>query len=495
MQFELDPLLTANRASSHQPNASINSLTSSGSSYNDVPGEPTTPPDIKQVRHFSPWNDAPQYEKMPITGVLAPAFDYPSHLGRIESKSDLAKSGLSVDLETSLDRLTLKDSPFNRSARPVKKALEKQTVSKLASVPFESLDILSLAKDQHGCRFLQKKIEQDPTSHVPVVFNRIHLNTFELMIDPFGNYLVQKVIENCTSLQKDILVKNAAPNLFSIALNQHGTRALQKMIDCVSSRYQISMICDSLKNHVVQCIQDLNGNHVIQKCIKKLSNQDSQFIIDSITENMVKVSTHKHGCCVMQKCLNSCNYTQLNQLGSEIIRNAIKLMQDPFGNYVVQYLVSLSNPFLNERLILTIAPALALLSQQKFSSNVVEKCLRNSPNERSKRLILDQVIALPNLCLLIKDQYGNYVIQTALDVADNQYKLKMIQAITPLLQVIKTTPFGKRIQSKISNILAAWTDYSHPNLINQHFNYGDPLYYNYNYMWPPAQISKPNQNL
>ena len=64
--------------------------------------------------------------------------------------------------------------------------------------------------------------------------------------------------------------------MIKIALNSHGTRALQKMIEFISTAEQIQTIINALDHRVVELIQDLNGNHVIQKCLNRLSCDDAQ---------------------------------------------------------------------------------------------------------------------------------------------------------------------------------------------------------------------------
>jgi hypothetical protein len=64
------------------------------------------------------------------------------------------------------------------------------------------------------------------------------------------------------------------------------------------------MIVDALRESVVPLIQDLNGNHVIQKCLNQFVNKDSQFIYDAVTTNCVHVASHRHGCCVLQRCID-----------------------------------------------------------------------------------------------------------------------------------------------------------------------------------------------
>ena len=53
-----------------------------------------------------------------------------------------------------------------------------------------------------------------------------------------------------------------------------------------------------------------------------------------------------------------------------------RLTQDPFGNYVVQYVLELGHPEAMAAIINHLFGHFADLAQQKFSSNVVEKCLK-----------------------------------------------------------------------------------------------------------------------
>lgn len=100
-------------------------------------------------------------------------------------------------------------------------------------------EIYSLCKDQHGCRFLQKKLEERNVENIKIIFDETASHVVELMTDPFGNYLCQKLFEFANDEQRNALVRNAAPAMVSIALNQHGTRALQKMIEFISTKEQV----------------------------------------------------------------------------------------------------------------------------------------------------------------------------------------------------------------------------------------------------------------
>lgn len=143
----------------------------------------------------------------------------------------------------------------------------------------------------------------------------------------------------------------------------HGTRAIQRLIDHLTTPRQVSALVSALNGHVVTLIKDLNGNHVIQKCLNSLKPEDNQFIYNAVTANCIEVATHRHGCCVLQRCIDHASESQRLQLVTEITYQCLTLVQvsvlcddrqsifltqnaqDPFSNYVVQYCLEFDRRF------------------------------------------------------------------------------------------------------------------------------------------------------
>jgi hypothetical protein len=165
-------------------------------------------------------------------------------------------------------------------------------------------NVYNMCKDQHGCRFLQKKIDDDGEVAVNIIFREVLDHIVELMSDPFGNYLCQKLLEKCSETQRLAIVKGVSRNLVNISKNLHGTRAVQKLIELLNTPEEIKIVRESLKGSVVELIQDLNGNHVIQKVLQRMEPNDNQFIYDAVAQHCTQVATHRHGCCVMQRCID-----------------------------------------------------------------------------------------------------------------------------------------------------------------------------------------------
>ncbi|KAG6840852.1 hypothetical protein C0991_003722 [Blastosporella zonata] len=305
-------------------------------------------------------------------------------------------------------------------------------------------EIPSLCKDQHGCRYLQKKLEEGVPEHRDMIFRETFGHFPELMTDPFGNYLCQKLLEYSTDEQRNAICDSVAKDLVNISLNMHGTRAVQKMVDFLSTRRQEM----ALSLHVVVLIKDLNGNHVIQKCLNKLAPEDNQFIYNAVAANCVEVATHRHGCCVLQRCIDHASDQQRVQLVTEITYNALTLVQDPYGNYVVQYILDLNDNRFSDGVIRQFAGNICALSVQKFSSNVIEKCIRVAEHN-TRKMMIDELLNRTRLEKLLRDSYGNYCVQTALDYADPNQRVMLVDGIRPILPLIRNTPYGKRIQNKL----------------------------------------------
>ena len=317
--------------------------------------------------------------------------------------------------------------------------------------PLEHLQgqIYTLCTDQNGCRYLQKQLEQNKDEYTRLVFEEVKDHMADLMTDPFGNYLCQKLLEHTNKDQDTVLIRNASANMFKIALNQHGTRALQKMIEYVVERAQIEMLVDALKDHVTTMIQDLNGNHVIQKCLNRLSAPDIQFIIDAVSANCVAVGTHRHGCCVIQRCVDHATPEQKLQLVNAITGCAYPLVQDPFGNYVLQYIFDQGETSFSQLLCKTFLGHVAELSKQKFSSNVIEKCIRIA-DDTTKHELIEEIILTPEFERIADDPFANYVVQTAWDNANEEDEARLADRIRPVLGRMRHKPYGRRFQTRIT---------------------------------------------
>ncbi|XP_043692277.1 putative pumilio homolog 8, chloroplastic [Telopea speciosissima] len=329
----------------------------------------------------------------------------------------------------------------------------------LRSLPqrYNSMDevtgrIYLMAKDQHGCRFLQRKFSEGTAEDVEKIFLEIIGHIVELMTDPFGNYLVQKLLEVCDGDQRMQIIHaitRKPGDLVRISCDMHGTRAVQKVIETLKTPEQFSMIVSSLKPGIVLLIKDMNGNHVAQRCLQYLIPEYSEFLFQAAVTHCVELATDRHGCCVLQKCLGHSDGEHRQRLISEITSNALSLSQDRFGNYVVQFVFELRIPWATIDLLDQLEGNYGYLSMQKYSSNVVEKCLKYAGEEGCPRII-QELINYSRLDQILLDPYGNYVIQAALNQSKGVLHSALVEAIRPHVPALRTSPYGKKVLSSNS---------------------------------------------
>ena len=96
--------------------------------------------------------------------------------------------------------------------------------------------VLTIAKDQNGCRYLQRKFDEGGATAISVVFPEILEHLIELMTDPFGNYLTQKLLDRCSEEQRLQVQFSFSFQLFKIDNILQSIVASVLNISCVRHR-------------------------------------------------------------------------------------------------------------------------------------------------------------------------------------------------------------------------------------------------------------------
>ena len=308
-------------------------------------------------------------------------------------------------------------------------------------------NIYPLAKDQAGCRFLQKKLEDEPQIATSFFYPAILPYVLPLVKDPFGNYLIQKLCYTLTPEQILQLLKILSTNILDIGANSHGTRVIQHIINFLKTPELIQYFITIIQPYVIPLLKELNGTHIIQKFntdYPKYSNVINKIVID----NCESLATHRHGCCVLQKYLDSPDEEMKRNLINSLIDKCLVLIIDQFGNYVMQSVLLLNDVEASNAIASKLVENAAYYSKHKYSSNVVEKCFDYCDDNARKKLInvLSKAEVMNDL---IVDEHGNYVIQKVLACADLKTQNEMLQNIAPMINKLKTLNFGERIISRL----------------------------------------------
>ncbi|GJX76069.1 pumilio homolog 12-like protein [Tanacetum coccineum] len=307
--------------------------------------------------------------------------------------------------------------------------------------------IYSLAKDQNGCRLLQGKFENPTNEEIEMVLYEVLDSIRELMRDQFGNYLVQKLITVCNDdhkLRILLSLTNVPYEMVLICMSPHGTRAMQKLLENLNDPYQIALAMAALRPGAARLANDPNGHHVIQYCLIHFPSDVNEPILNEIAGKCYDVATDRSGCCVLQACIEHSQGEVRTRLVAEILANAIHLAEDPYGNYVLQHMVGLKVPEFTAQLVRRLKGNFASLSCNKFASNVVEKCLIDSGEEISIKIIME-LLTSPNPPLLLVDPYANFVIQSALTVSTGVVYDCVLDLISDNMAPMRSNLYGRKI--------------------------------------------------
>jgi len=239
-------------------------------------------------------------------------------------------------------------------------------------------------------------------------------------------------------------------NLLKLCLNPHGTRVVQILINNIKDNKCNLLILFSkyLSKIMDKLIKDLNGSFVLIHYAEEV--KDNDIIYNFLNKNIVEICLRTYSCSALQKLIDLGTNRQKYKLINNIINNINKLIGSQCGLYVIQFVMKKKDYQINDIILQKIIYNLIKYSKQKYSSNVVEACLETcSPNPVNKLIeILKNDLIVRDL---IKDIFGNYVIQKLLIVCpDDKIRFHILGIIASEFNELTKLSFGNKLIKKLS---------------------------------------------
>ncbi|ELP91602.1 pumilio domain containing protein C6G9.14, putative [Entamoeba invadens IP1] len=312
--------------------------------------------------------------------------------------------------------------------------------------------VTDLCKDQQGSRRIQQFLDTASKAEVEEIFNFISNDIYELMLDLFGNYVIQKLFEFGTKEIRDVFMDVVKSRVVMLSTHTYGCRVIQKAVEFIDAK-QMGILADEIKGHIVAFVEDQNGNHVIQRFIEFMPSIYSSMISEEITGHVVSFGKHAYGCRVVQKLVERREDVIHRTLNKELENNIWDLAMNQYGNYVIQHLLEKGTRVQQNMVINEMKGKFCEFSTKKYSSNVVEKCMHCcTPTQRDG--FVNEICGKKDnemLLKLMKDPYANYVIQTLVEVMDEEQRKCFIEKrVFPNINQLKKVSYSKHLLQRLN---------------------------------------------
>jgi hypothetical protein len=325
------------------------------------------------------------------------------------------------------------------------------------STPEEWLDtdLCALSVTFYGSRLIQTRLDIDTEERTffQHFFEQLQGHEYELMTNKFGRFAFEKLLSLCQDEERTVILRSLAPKLHKVACDAHGSFGAQVLVKALHTEEQLDLLVAAVSPHILELITHYKGHYLVVVLLTHFPYERFSFIDDAIIHNFVAVTTNNQGLQAMKAVFKSRSAEEIARILKVISDNVLSIVEHQYGNYVVQQSLScaslpitfmpgsaedveqdqgapevlVENKRHKQALLGKLKGRIRHLSQLKFASNVVEFCLKTLQSTHWTALVISELLADPPGAVksLINDRYGNYVLQTALLVADAQ-QLEMI---------------------------------------------------------------------
>jgi hypothetical protein len=186
-------------------------------------------------------------------------------------------------------------------------------------------------------------------------------------------------------------------------------------------------------------------------------------LYDIILENFVKLANNSNGLCIIKKLITFAKKeSTINKIIDIQSQNFSLLIQNSYGNYTIQTVFESWGQEYTEPLYKQLYSQFYTLSMSKYSSNVVEKCLERGGDEvlikfieeicHKSKLLGKYYLTLSDL---MKNSFGNYVVQKALKLSSGHLKAKLTNNIKKNMEKLTDPKLVNKWQSIVNNYAKA----------------------------------------
>ena len=314
---------------------------------------------------------------------------------------------------------------------------------------------LRLIRNQHTSRLSQIYLDNTQPQIIHKVFKVLLSFLPQLLLGIYSNYFCLKLYNTLSPFDQLLYIKAISFHFVDLCVDKISTYPIQCIIEnAMHSKPQQALIIHSIQtSRLLELCLDVYGTHVVEKVLTYFDTSYTLYIVDFIIKHFLLLANNANGVCVVKKVIHLFslqNKDVLLKVQLLINENAFVLILNPYGNHALQSAIDTWNVDMLEHVFTMLKGKLTMLSTQKYSSNVIEKCIEKS-NE-FLLMFINEIVSNEFNCLsmLLQNNYGNYVLQTTLRCCkDDNKKTELLNGIKMCIKMIS----DKKVISKWRNII------------------------------------------
>lgn len=306
--------------------------------------------------------------------------------------------------------------------------------------------VVELTMQTYGCRVIQKCIEVMPPAGLDVILAELKDNVAKCIQDQNGNHVIQKCVEVIPH-QCGFIISAFTGRVMELATHAYGCRVIQCIMQHCPE--QEDTIFSELLKAVDVLAKDQYGNYVIQHVLQHVKDESKvERIFTALKPKFFYLSKQKFASNVMEKM-----YARSKPANRMAI---VEMMCADFPSKADQVeIVSFTRSTTKTAAMVNAEEGTWPPSKNNADGTVKEVKEKNREAKDAAMGIIESAVPAgmgqPSmLCLMMSDQYANYVVQRVLDASEVDQFVKLVNNIEKYILPIRTYTYGRPIVQRLS---------------------------------------------
>ena len=305
-----------------------------------------------------------------------------------------------------------------------------------------------IIRTHKGSRIFQNYLKNTHYDILHLIFSEIKNKLTELLKDSYSNYFCKKLFRNLSQKDRIEYLTLIQPELNALSKDSIATYPIQNIIEELGSKNEKNIFYLGIKDYIDNFAYNIYGARILEKILAYFEDEFKKEIIEYICENFLELAYNNNGICLVKKILLMTHKKELHiKLKKLVFDNALNLIVHQYGNYAIQIIIENWDETDLKEILEIYENKYIFLSNQKFSSNVMERILEKS--EKNLENYINEISKGYNLNELLKNKYGNFVIKKAYDLANGNLKKKLGESINENLKLLDNTKIVNKWKGKL----------------------------------------------